>query len=51
MELEERLRFPVDVFTPADVPAKFRERVLHEALPLVSLARVTALMLAEVQNR
>lgn len=33
-ELETLLGVPVDVLTPADLPAKFRERVLSEAVPV-----------------
>ena len=32
--LEELLGVPVDALTPADLPAKYRERVLREALPV-----------------
>lgn len=31
VELEELLGVPVDLLTPGDLPAKFRERVLAEA--------------------
>ena len=34
MELEEILGVPVDVLTPGDLPAKFRDRVLAEAVPV-----------------
>lgn len=33
-ELEDALGIPVDVLTPADLPSKFRVRVLREAVPL-----------------
>jgi predicted nucleotidyltransferase len=33
-ELEELLGVTVDVVTPADLPVKFRQRVLSEALPV-----------------
>lgn len=33
-ELEELLGIPIDVRTPADLPPKFRDRVLAEAVPL-----------------
>lgn len=33
-ELEELLGIPVDVLTPGDLPAKFRHRVLMEAVPI-----------------
>ncbi|MEO8742949.1 MAG: nucleotidyltransferase domain-containing protein [Lysobacteraceae bacterium] len=34
IELEELLGVPVDLLTPGDLPAKFRERILAEALPV-----------------
>jgi predicted nucleotidyltransferase len=34
IELEEALGIPVDVLTPGDLPAKFRARVLQEAVPV-----------------
>lgn len=34
IELEELLGIPVDVLTPGDLPAKFRQQVLQEARPL-----------------
>lgn len=34
VELEELLGIHVDVLTPGDLPAKFRERVLAEAQPV-----------------
>lgn len=34
IELEELLGIHVDVLTPGDLPAKFRERVLAEAQPV-----------------
>jgi uncharacterized protein len=34
VELEETLGVPVDVLTPGDLPAKFRARVLQEAIPI-----------------
>jgi len=33
-ELESLLGIPVDLLTPADLPAKFRARVLAEARPV-----------------
>jgi predicted nucleotidyltransferase len=33
-ELESFLGVPVDVLTPADLPARFREKVLSEARPV-----------------
>jgi predicted nucleotidyltransferase len=33
-ELEERLGVPIDVRTPDDLPARFRDQVLAEAAPL-----------------
>ncbi len=33
-ELEDLLRVPVDLVTPADLPAKIRRQVLAEALPV-----------------
>ena len=33
-ELEEALGIPVDVLTPGDLPGKFREQVLKDALPV-----------------
>ncbi len=33
-ELETLLGVPVELLTPADLPAKFREQVLAEALPV-----------------
>jgi predicted nucleotidyltransferase len=32
--LEELLGVPVDVVTPGDLPAKFRDRVLQDAVPV-----------------
>lgn len=34
IDLEELLGIPVDVLTPGDLPAKFRQQVLREARPL-----------------
>lgn len=34
IDLEELLGIPVDVLTPGDLPAKFRQEVLQEARPL-----------------
>jgi uncharacterized protein len=34
VELEKLLRVPVEVITPADLPAKHRDRVLREAIPV-----------------
>ena len=34
IELEEMLGVSVDVLTPDDLPAKFREQVLREAVPV-----------------
>jgi predicted nucleotidyltransferase len=34
IELEERLGISVDVLTPADLPKKFRNQVLSEAVPV-----------------
>lgn len=34
IELEEALGIAVDVLTPGDLPAKIRDRVLSEALPV-----------------
>lgn len=34
VELEELLGVQVDLLTPGDLPAKFREQVLAEALPV-----------------
>jgi predicted nucleotidyltransferase len=34
IELEEMLGLPVDVLTPGDLPARFRAKVLEEALPI-----------------
>lgn len=34
IELEEVLGVPVDVLTPGDLPLKFREQVLREAVPV-----------------
>ncbi|APG25709.1 nucleotidyltransferase family protein [Syntrophotalea acetylenica] len=31
VDLEEILGVPVDLLTPGDLPAKFRDKVLHEA--------------------
>lgn len=33
-ELEDMLGIPVDVLTPGDLPARFRGRVLREAIPI-----------------
>lgn len=33
-ELQELIGLPVDVLTPDDLPAKFREQVLAQALPV-----------------
>jgi predicted nucleotidyltransferase len=33
-ELEKMLKVPVEVITPADLPSKFREQVLREAIPV-----------------
>jgi hypothetical protein len=34
IDLEELLGIPVDVLTPCDLPVKFRQQVLQDALPL-----------------
>jgi predicted nucleotidyltransferase len=34
VELEELLGVPIDVLTPGDLPAKFRDKVLAEAIPI-----------------
>lgn len=34
VKLEEMLGVPVQVITPADLPLKFREQVLRQAVPL-----------------
>ncbi len=34
IELEDLLGVPVDLLTPGDLPAKFRERILAEASPV-----------------
>jgi predicted nucleotidyltransferase len=34
IELEELLGVPVDVHTPGDLPARFRETVVCEAIPV-----------------
>ena len=34
VELEELLGVPVDLLTPGDLPPKFRDRVLAEAVPV-----------------
>ena len=34
VELEELLGVPVDLLTPGDLPPKFRDQVLAEALPV-----------------
>jgi predicted nucleotidyltransferase len=34
LELEAELGIPVEVLTPGDLPKKFRERVIREALPV-----------------
>ncbi len=34
VDLEEMLGVPVDVFTPGDLPAKLRDQVLQEAIPI-----------------
>ena len=34
VELEALLGIPVDVLTPGDLPAKFRDKVLKEAMPV-----------------
>jgi hypothetical protein len=34
VELEERLGIPIDVLTPGDLPQKFRDQVLAEAVPI-----------------
>lgn len=34
VELEEILGVPVDLLTPGDLPAKFRQKVLLEAVPI-----------------
>jgi predicted nucleotidyltransferase len=33
-DLEERLGIPIDVLTPGDLPSKFRDQVLAEAVPI-----------------
>jgi len=32
--LEERLGIPIDVLTPGDLPSKFRDQVLADAVPI-----------------
>ena len=34
IELEELLGMPVDVLTPGDLPSKFRDLVIREAVPV-----------------
>jgi predicted nucleotidyltransferase len=34
VDLEEMLGVPVDVLTPGDLPAKLRDQVLQEAIPV-----------------
>jgi hypothetical protein len=34
LELEKLLKVPVEVITPADLPSKFRDQVLREAVPV-----------------
>ena len=34
VELEELLGVPVDLLTPQDLPLKFRQQVLDEAIPV-----------------
>jgi len=34
IELEEALGVPVDVLTPGDLPARFRAKILQEAVPV-----------------
>jgi predicted nucleotidyltransferase len=34
VELEEMLGVPVDLLTPEDLPTKYRQKVLLEALPI-----------------
>jgi uncharacterized protein len=34
VELEEMLGVPVDLLTPEDLPFKYRQKVLREALPI-----------------
>jgi|SRR5918998_2645695 predicted nucleotidyltransferase len=34
VDLEEMLGVPVDVLTPGDLPAKLRDQVLQEAIPI-----------------
>jgi predicted nucleotidyltransferase len=34
VELEELLGVPVDLLTPGDLPPKFRDRVIAEAIPV-----------------
>jgi len=34
LELEDLLAVPVDLLTPGDLPAKFREQILAEAQPV-----------------
>jgi uncharacterized protein len=34
LELEDLLAVPVDLLTPGDLPAKFREQILAEAQPI-----------------
>jgi hypothetical protein len=34
VDLEERLGLPVDVLTPGDLPPKYRDQVLADAVPL-----------------
>lgn len=34
IELEELLGIPVDLLTPGDLPKKFRDQILAEALPV-----------------
>lgn len=34
VELEELLGIPIDVLTPGDLPSRFRDQVLAEAVPI-----------------
>jgi predicted nucleotidyltransferase len=34
VELEDLLGVPIDVLTPGDLPSKFRDQVLAEAVPI-----------------
>jgi hypothetical protein len=34
VELEQLLGIPVDILTPGDLPTKFRDQVINEAIPV-----------------